>query len=86
MTGRLQHCDHHDSMALTQIQTYSEIEMSENPEMDPEIKGQKLWQNRKEYPMEKKKISSKNGFGNIGDPHAEWNGTLFWHSQQWTES
>lgn len=59
-------------MVLTQKQTHRSIEQNREPRDGPStLWPTNLQQSWKEYPMEKKIVSSTNGFGKTGQPHAE---------------
>ena len=61
-------------MVLSQKQTHSSLEQNRKPINGPSnLLSTNLQQSRKEYPMEKKTVSSVNGAGagKIGQPHAE---------------
>ena len=68
----LQSCSHKDSVVLAQKQTHRSMKQNREPRNGPST----LWstnirQSRKDYPLEKKRVSSINGAGKIGQPHAE---------------
>ena len=67
----LQSCDHQDSVVQAQKQTHRSMEQNRESRSGPST----LWptnirQRRKDYPLEKT-VSSINGAGKIGHPHAE---------------
>ena len=68
----LQSCDHQDSVVLSQKETHRSMEQNKEPRNEPST----LWstnirERRKDSPLEKKTVSSLNGAGKIGHPHAE---------------
>ena len=68
----LQSCGHQDSVVLAQKQTHRSMQQNRESRSGPST----LWstnirQSRKDYPLERKTVSSKNGAGKIGHPHAE---------------
>ena len=68
----LQSCNHQDSMVLAQKQTHRSMEQNREPRNGPStLWATNLQQSRKDYPMEKRQVSSTNGVGKIGQPHAE---------------
>jgi len=59
-------------MVLAQKQTHRSGEQNKEPRNGPScLWSTNLRQSRKECPMEKKIVSSTNGAGNTGKPHAE---------------
>ena len=67
-----QSCNHQDSIVLAQKQTHRSMEQNRESRNEPStLWSTNLQQSRKEYPMEKKTVSSTNGVGKIGQPHAE---------------
>ena len=68
----LQSCDHQDNVVLAQKQTHRSMEQNREPRNRPStLWSTNIQQSRKDYPLEKKTISSINGAGKIGQPHAE---------------
>ena len=66
----LQSCGHQDSVVLAQKQTHRSMEQIENPEVDPQLYGQLIF-DKGGKTIHWKKVSSINGAGKIGHPHAE---------------
>ena len=61
-----------NSMVLAQKQAHRSMEQNREPRIGPStLWSINLQQSRKEYPMEKKTVSSTNGVGKTGQPHAE---------------
>ena len=68
----LQSSSHQDSVVLTQKQTHTSVQQNRKPRNGPStLWSTNIQQLRKEYPMEKKTVSSINGVGKTGQPHAE---------------
>ena len=68
----LQSCGHQDSVVLTQKQTHRSMEQKRESRSGPStLWSTNILQSRKDYPLEKKTVSSINGAGNTGHPHAE---------------
>ena len=67
----LQSCGHQDSVVLAQKQTHRSMEQNTEPRGGPStLWSTNIQQSRKNYPLEKT-VSSINGAGKIGHPHAE---------------
>ena len=68
----IQSCYHQDSMELAEKQTHRSMEQNREPRNGPStLWSTKLQQSRKEYPVGEKTVSSTNGVGKFGQPHAE---------------
>ena len=68
----LQSCGHQDSMVLAQKQTHRSMEQIENPEMDPQLYGQLIFNKAgKTIQRKKETISPINSVGRTGQQHAE---------------
>ena len=68
----LQSCHHKDSMVPAQKQTHRPMEQNRELRNGPStLWATNLQQSRKDYPMEKRQVSSTNGVGKIGQPHVE---------------
>ena len=68
----LQSCNHQDSMVLAQKQTHRSREQNkEHRNGHTIVRPTNLQQSRKEYPMEKQRVSLTNGAGRTGQQHAE---------------
>ena len=70
-------------MVLSQKETHRRIEQNiESPEINPWLSDQ-LFFNKGGKNMQWEKVSSTNGVGKTGQPHAkEWNWTIFLHHTQ----
>ena len=67
----LQSCNHQDSIVLAQEQTNDQQNRIENPEMDPQIYGQLIFNKAAKSIQWNKDISSANGIGKTGEQHAK---------------
>ena len=67
----LQSCNHQDSMVLAQEQTKDQQNRIENPEMDPQIYGQLIFDKAGKSIQWKKTVSLANGAGKTGQQHEE---------------
>ena len=68
----LQSYNHQDSMVLAQKQTHRSRNRIENPEMDPQMYGQLIFDKAgKNIQWKKKAVSSAIGTGKTGQQHAE---------------
>ena len=55
----------------------------ENPEMDPQMYGQVIFDKAgRNIQWKKKTVSSSNGHGKSGQWHAEWNGNFLYHTHK----
>ena len=67
----LQSCDHKDSMVLAQNRHIDQWNRIENPEMDPQLFGQLIFDKARKTSGGKKTVSSINGTGKIGQLYTE---------------
>ena len=67
----LQVCNHQDSMVLAQNRHIDQWKRIETQEMDPQPCGQEIFNKSRKNIQWKRTVSSINGAGKIGQPHAE---------------